>query len=117
MSAHASVRGTCPACASRQIIRCNTDPTYGGELHQCKACGVQLVATLSMKRALLVGMAGLLVFFLAMTVLTFYGGVAALAPVWQATSFVALVVGIYWGCAFQIRRGVQYELWVPVHSY
>jgi hypothetical protein len=90
---------------------------HESESHQCKSCGSRLVTTLSLKRAVLVGTAGFLVFLLAIFVLPLTGSMSFLPPVWQAAGLIALVAVIYLACSFQIRRGIKYELWLPVSSY
>ena len=117
MTTQSETCGCCPTCGSRSIVRSKVDRMHRSESHQCSACGARLVTTLGLRRSLLIGASGFVFFVLAIWALSSTNALSLLPTLWQWVALLGLVAVTYFACMFQIRRGINYELWIPVNAY
>ena len=75
------------------------------------------MTTVSMYRILVTAGIGFVFFFLAFWVLLNSGVLSLLPTRWQWSVLLGLLAATYLACSLQIRRGLNFELWVPTNSY
>ena len=103
--------GHCPACGSKRIGRSSADPAHESPSHQCTSCGARLVTTLSLRRTLLIGGAGLGVVLYLIWVTSSIRLIESLSNSVRIALLAALIAAAYIACSHFIRSGINYEHW------